>query len=126
MYLSRWPYGEGLIPETDQFQYEPRDTSFSDKILDDFSCISNDFMESLHGYCQKHFFSENWSKISMRDLMPISYDIPGCINISQRTMRVALKTATASSYRKDLEYAVYRVNESYIFDYLGRRLWLEI
>lgn len=126
MYLSRWPYRDDMPSETSRFRYEQKEALFPDQILDNFSGIFNDFIEALHGYCQKHFFSENYSRINIRNSMPIIYDIPGCVDESQEAIKVFLKVAAVSPQRRDLEYAVRRVNEAHIFDYTGRRLWLEI
>ena len=39
---------------------------------------------------------------------------------------VLLGIPPSSPYRKDIEYALRRVNERHIFDYFGRKLWIEI
>jgi hypothetical protein len=85
-----------------------------------------DFIEALHGYCQKHFLPLAYSEIDITHLTTNIYGVSGTCFEKENTIGVSLNAEKRSGYYKDLEYAVKRVNERRILDYSGRRLWLDV
>jgi len=58
--------------------------------------------------------------------MKAVYEIPGSFCESGDQIIVSLEVPLTSPHRKDIEWALKRVNERHIFDHFGRRLWIEI
>lgn len=105
VWMPKWPYfGESL-------QEAP---------------IFRDFVGALHKYCQRQFFPPAHSNDDINCFIADVYGAPGSYYEGEGHLTVFLDVEKGSPYRKDLQYAVKRVNERHILDYCGRRLWLEI
>ncbi len=123
-----WPYlGEGRQKDAGlALPSRPRDQDSEDRGLEGISGICNDFIEELHKHCQEYFFPSEYSKVDINQAITTFYGLPGVFYTSEDVLTVSLEIGPDSPYRKGLEYAVRRVNEQNIFDYSGRRLWLEM
>jgi hypothetical protein len=129
-YMSQWPYfGESLqeapifvLPPGNHEESQKRENKDEKK---DFS-IFRDFVGALHKYCQRQFFPPAHSKDDINCFIADVYGVPGSYYEGEGHLTVFLDVEKGSPYRKDLQYAVKRVNERHILDYCGRRLWLEI
>ncbi len=64
--------------------------------------------------------------MDISDIMKAVYEIPGSFCESGDQIIVSLEVPLTSPHRKDIEWALKRVNERHIFDHFGRRLWIEI
>ncbi|MBN1870023.1 MAG: hypothetical protein JW847_05555 [Candidatus Omnitrophica bacterium] len=127
-YLSQWPYLGETLKEDPILMLDSgiKDQNLDKKKENSTFDIFVDFVESLHRYCQRYFFPKAYCKIDITQLITGIYSVPGACWGSADSLRVSLDVDRNSVYRNDLEYAVKRVNERHIRDYLDRRLWLEI
>lgn len=129
-YMSQWPYLGESLQEAPIFVLPPGKSDESQEMENraekkDFSVFS-DFVGSLHKYCQKQFFPPVHSNDDISSFIENVYGISGIYYEREHDLNIFLDVEKESPYRKDLEYAVKRVNERHILDYSGRRLWLEI
>ncbi|HQP10285.1 MAG TPA: hypothetical protein PKV41_02740, partial [Candidatus Omnitrophota bacterium] len=126
-YMMRWPYfgediKEGSVLElTDSSAVQ----ELPEESIGNVQEMCNDFIVSLHRYCQKHFFPKNYSRIDVNSLLATVYGMSGTFYALKDSMVVSLDMDQGLGYYKDLQYAVRKVNERHIFDYSGRRLWLK-
>jgi hypothetical protein len=125
-YMSYWPYlgertDDGQIFMLPSVAAEESEVNAPNTVPD----ICSDFIGALHGYCQRHFFPPTYSKIDIHNLITSIYGIPGVFYGSEDEITVFLEMSADSVYRKDLEYAVKKVNERNIFDHTGRKVWLQ-
>ncbi|MCK5081875.1 MAG: hypothetical protein KAR31_03115, partial [Candidatus Omnitrophica bacterium] len=128
-YMSQWPYlGETL--QEDPVLVLSRDTqdqgAKEEEERKKDSGIFIDFIGALQEYCQKQFFPPAYARGDIDRLVASIYGTPGIYWGTENSLRVFLDVEKGSEYRKDLEYAVKKVNARHILDYSGRRLWLEI
>lgn len=122
-YMSRWPYFGLPARNVSVLSCDISETKRREMPVTD---IFRDFIESLHGYCRRHFFPQACSSMNVTELIPILYDLPGNFHETKERVAVSLEIPDSAVHRKDIEYAVRRVNESHVFDYAGRRLWLDV
>lgn len=128
-YMSQWPYlGETL--QEDPVLVLSRDIQDQEAKEEEERKkdpgIFIDFIGALQEYCQKQFFPPAYAKGDIDRLVASIYGTPGIYWGTENSLRVFLDVEKGSEYRKDLEYAVKKVNARHILDYSGRRLWLEI
>jgi len=130
-YISRWPYfgvAEQVLHKKSHLPKRgvaARNTIHKSGILE-FQDISSDYVQMLNQYCQKYYFPPNYSGVDINNMIQMVYDTQGSFYEAKDHTTVLLEIPTASVHRKDIEYALRRVNERYIFDHLGRKLWIKI
>ena len=127
MYMLQWPYLEEAsdgelvltIPQNLKEQKEREEKKENVGIF-------IDFVETLGQHSQRHFFPPAYAKNDVSHLITSIYDISGSYCETNTYLKVFLEAEKDSVYRKDLQYAVKKVNERHILDYSGRKLWIEI
>ncbi len=83
-------------------------------------------VQALSQYCQKCYFPPHYSGIDGSDMLQTVYETRGSLYEAKDHTVVSLEIPQDSACRKDIEYALRRVNERHIFDHFGRKLWIEI
>ena len=130
-YMSRWPYFGGLGQKEGKSDFSEkvdrgRDSSIQNFGKLEFQEIFSDFIQTLSQYCRKYYFPSHYFDMDISDIMKAVYEIPGSFCESGDQIIVSLEVPLTSPHRKDIEWALKRVNERHIFDHFGRRLWIEI
>lgn len=144
-YLTHWPnFQEGhndfsakaekasygavsMIPSADKVPLLEGDGCYN--LLDGTGDIWRhvDFLLSaINNYCQRHFFPPHYEQLNFPTVKQRFYDLPGHIVKKQDCLMVRLLLPGGYAYRKDLEYALRRLNESNIRDYSNIRLMMGI
>jgi len=129
-YISRWPYfgeAEQGPSENDRL---PNRGGVADSTIQksgelEFQDIFSDYAQMLSQYCQKYYFPPHYSRIDINNMIQMVYETQGSFYEAKDHITALLEIPAASPYRKDIEYALRRVNERHIFDHFGRKLWIE-
>lgn len=129
-YMSRWPYFGGLEQEVRKndslYNIGKEEGSTTHKCGKlEFEGIFSDFVGILSRHCQQHYFLNNYSDTDISDMVQAVYEMRGSLHEEKDCIIVSLDVPAASQYRKDIEWALRRVNERHIFDHFGRKLWIE-
>lgn len=125
-YITRWPYfwksEDGTLNQSKRRTEEMQ----NNQSVKEFSDIFTDYAQSLQGYCKRHFFQKSDFEKNVNRFMQAIYGVSGYYYETEDSIMVSFDVPESEAYREDLVHAVRCVNKSHIFDYHGRRLWLEI
>ena len=125
-YLSRWPYLGEQQQDISNLSAECSWGEGGSPSIGSIKDVFKDFAFSIHLYGVQQYFPQSLRDMGVNDFIERIYDIPGAAHQTEDCLRVSLQVPSSWEYIKALEYAVKRVNESCVFDYSKRRLWLSI
>ena len=86
-------------------------------------CIA---LAALHQYCQRHFFPEAYSSRDISAITNRFYQLPGYLEKDAYSLKISLKPPEGYPYRRDLEYAIKKLNAAQVHNDAGLQLVLRI
>ena len=88
--------------------------------------IMHSLVLALNIFCQRHFFPPNYGNQDLDMMKENFYDLNGHLWAEDKFLYVKLAVPGNYLYKKDLEYAMRRVNEKGICDPRGRRVFFRL
>ena len=88
--------------------------------------IFSEHFTKLNTYCQRHFFYKDLPNKEVNQLMETVYEISGNMCELGQMIMVSLECPSSYPHRNLIECAAKLVNQRHIFDYYGRKLWLDL
>jgi len=83
--------------------------------------------ELLNQKCQKLFFPEGYGQFDVNEMKSRFYNISGYLRKESGRIVVQLPVDKSNYiYYKDLEYCVTRINEADLYDFAGRKLYINL
>lgn len=139
-YISNWP-NESKTPHLSFLQDRHRPEA--DLMQKDFGHLESNLFTLIYGipgiweimhsltsalnvFCQRHFFPLNYGNQDLEMMKEHFYDLNGHLWADQNFLFAKLVPPANYLYKKDLEYAMRRVNEKGICDPKGRRLIFQL
>jgi len=88
--------------------------------------LAEAYFGMLSAYCQRHYFPARHASKDIKSLISDIYGINGKMSYGDQMICVQLMLKENGISREDVEFAIRRINERSIHDYLGRQLFLKL
>ena len=132
-FVLRWPNLEKIVSSSEKrVESGPipfREGKSEQEKFDQLSSLwefFEDFGQTLHKYCMEHFFFSEEAKLSATDYLQTCYGVSGFCYQKENFLKADLIISADFEHQQEIQTAVQRVNESYIADPMGRRLFISL